>query len=243
MPLKEEFERSGNKLFRWRSYLPLLVLPLVVISILPPGKDSPVADLWDVFCLLISITGLAVRILTVGYVPAGTSGRNTRKQKAEKLNTGGMYSIVRHPVYLGNSLIWLGMVMFSKSLWCIGVSLLIFWLYYERIMFAEEEFLRRKFKNLYLEWAERTPAFIPKFKNWRSPDLEFSVKSVISREYTTLFVISLYYVFMESFEDIVQNGVFEMETFWQVVLVGVSLFYFSIRLVKKKGSILKETGR
>ena len=109
MPLKEDFERAGNKLFRWRSYLPLLVLPLILISLLSPEIESPIDDFWDGVCLFISIAGLALRILTVGYAPRGTSGRNTREQKAAELNTKGMYSVVRHPIYLGNFLIWLGM--------------------------------------------------------------------------------------------------------------------------------------
>ena len=49
-----------------------------------------------------------IRIYTVGTTPAGTSGRNRDKQIAEKLNKTGVYSIIRHPLYLGNLLIWLG---------------------------------------------------------------------------------------------------------------------------------------
>ncbi len=243
MPLKEEIERSGNKLFRWRSYLPLLALPLILISLLPPEAESPVDDLWDGLCLLVSIAGLVVRILTVGYAPKGTSGRNTREQKAEELNTKGMYSIVRHPVYVGNFLVWLGMAMFSKSPWCILVSSLAFWLYYERIMFAEEEFLRRKFGDRYLQWAERTPAFIPAFRKWQPPALEFSLKSVLSREYTTFLVVSLYYVFIDSLEDVLQDGVFEIDPFWKALLATSVLIYLSLRFLKKKTSVLRESGR
>ena len=243
MPLKEEFERVGNKLFRWRSYLPLLILPLILLTLLSTDTESPLDDIWDGLCLFISIAGLTLRILTVGYAPEGTSGRNTKEQKAAELNTRGMYSIVRHPIYLGNFLVWLGMVMFSKSAWCILVSLLLFWLYYERIMFAEEEFLRQKFADKYLEWAERTPAFVPRFSNYQPPGLKFSIKSVLAREYTTFFVISLYFVFMDSLEDIVQGGVFEIDPFWKALLVIAILLYLSIRFLKKKTMFLKGSGR
>ena len=33
MALREEFESSGNWLFRWRSYLPLLMLSLAVVAL------------------------------------------------------------------------------------------------------------------------------------------------------------------------------------------------------------------
>ncbi|GAI74444.1 unnamed protein product [marine sediment metagenome] len=39
--------------------------------------------------------------------------------------------------------------------------------YYERIIFAEEEFLRKTFGDSYLKWAEQTPTFLPKCKNWK----------------------------------------------------------------------------
>jgi len=243
MPLKEEFEKAGNKLFRWRSYLPLLILPLIIVPLLPPEIESPIDDIWDGLCLFISLTGLTLRILTVGYAPIGTSGRNTRKQKAEKLNTIGMYSIVRHPIYFGNLLIWLGMIMFSKSIWCVLVSLLLFWLYYERIMFAEEEFLRKKFGDGYVRWAERTPAFIPKFSNWQPSEVKFSMKSVLSREYSTFFIISLFFVFMDSFEDTIQDGLFEIDLFWKVLLIIATFSYLFIRFLKKRTTFLKEHGR
>ncbi len=58
--------------------------------------------------MVISFFGLALRVIVVGHAPYGTSGRNTREQVADTLNTTGMYSIVRHPLYLANYLIILG---------------------------------------------------------------------------------------------------------------------------------------
>ena len=56
--------------------------------------------------------------LCVGFTPRGTSGRNTKEgQVAESLNTLGMYSMCRHPLYLGNLLMWLGIVMYMGHLW------------------------------------------------------------------------------------------------------------------------------
>lgn len=37
----------------------------------------------------------------------------------------------------------------------------MFWLYYERIIFAEKVYLRRKFKDEYLQWATVAPVFVP----------------------------------------------------------------------------------
>lgn len=106
MELAEHFERSGNWLFRWRSYLPLAFFGVVLLGVHGPRYPggSRLLDLsWDVLCFGVGVVGVLIRALTVGHVPAGTSGRTTWRQEAESLNTTGMYSIVRHPLYLGTT--------------------------------------------------------------------------------------------------------------------------------------------
>src|SRR6476619_3343333 len=161
MALSEHLERSGNWLFRWRAIPPVLALLLLMLHLqdyqyLFGSKRTD--DLWQLGCLLVALLGLAIRIHVVGHTPKNTSGRNAREQRADSLNTSGLYSVVRHPLYLGNFLIFLGTVGFVHDPWPATVCLLGFWLYYERIMFAEEAFLRAKFGAAYLEWAARTPA-------------------------------------------------------------------------------------
>ena len=80
------------------------------------------------------------------------------------LNLTGIYATVRHPLYLGNFLIWIGISTYVFNPLFIVIISLIFWLYYERIMFAEERFLERKFKDDYLNWSIGVPAFVPSFK-------------------------------------------------------------------------------
>ncbi len=117
---------------------------------------------WPLICFGISLTGLAMRAYIVGCAAPGTSGRNRGAQVAESLNTTGAYSLVRHPLYFANAIMWLGPLLYPRSFWPALVLVLVFWLYYERIMFAEEEFLRGKYGQAFLDWAARTPAFLPK---------------------------------------------------------------------------------
>lgn len=164
MSLVEEFDKTGNWFFKYRSYLPIILYPLATIVLLMEyEKDIKLTELsFSIICLGISVLGLLVRIVVIGFTPKGTSGRNTDKQVAETLNTSGIYSMVRHPLYLGNFLMWFGIILYVNNIWFAITVTLLFWLYYERIMFAEEQFLKGKFGKEYEEWALMTPSFFPK---------------------------------------------------------------------------------
>ena len=109
---------AGTFLFRWRSYFPLGALVLVVSQmrhVAHGGARYPDSLPWGALCLVVALAGLGVRAYVAGHVPQGTSGRNTRSQICEGLNTDGAYSMVRHPLYLGNFLIWLGVALVPRS--------------------------------------------------------------------------------------------------------------------------------
>lgn len=246
MALREEFESTGNWLFRWRSYLPFCLLGLLILAIPDMHRPSGSAVLqyrWEWLCFAISFLGLALRFVVGGHVAPKTSGRNTLGQVAESINTTGIYSIVRHPLYLGNYLMWLGIAMFCFVPWVAAVFTLCFWLYYERIMFAEEEFLRRKFGDQYVKWAERTPAFVPRFSHWAPPALPFSLKTAIRKEYTGLFGLAVGFAAMDQFENFVVTHRYSVEPVW-IVFLGLSLIlYCTFMVLKKRTSLLRVPGR
>jgi protein-S-isoprenylcysteine O-methyltransferase Ste14 len=247
MALREDFEQTGNWLFRWRSYLPTLLIIPMWIALQDPDYARGLRDnqaLWSLICMGISLAGLGVRVLAVGYVPMGTSGRNTKAgQIADLLNTTGMYSIVRHPLYLGNFIIWAGISMYCRVWWVTAIFALLFWLYYERIMFAEEEFLRRKFGETFISWASTTPAFLPKFGGWRSSPLPFSMRSVLRREYPGLFGIITCFYAMEAYRRIVIENCWAFEPVWTSLFsVGLAVF-ITLRTLKRRTTLLAVAGR
>ena len=111
-----------------------------------------------------------IRVKVVGHTPPKTSGRNTNVgQVANELNTTGLYSLVRHPLYVGNYLMWLGILMLTLNLYFIVISTLLYFIYYERIMYAEEQFIIAKFNDHYTKYSELTPAFFFNFKHYLIP--------------------------------------------------------------------------
>jgi len=243
MALREDFERQGSWLFRWRSYLPLLGIPILFFAlrqarILERLFGDAVGDYWEACAIILSFVGLGIRCMTAGYVPRGTSGRNTRSQAAETLNTTGIYSIVRNPLYLGNYIILFGIALFIQVWWFMLLVLSGFWIYYERIIFTEEEFLRRKFGDQFLEWAQKTPIIIPRFSNWKKPDLPFSFKTVLRREFSTYFSIVTAFFFLEVATNILKQHRLSVNNSWVVFFLISLAIYLILLVLKKKTKIL-----
>lgn len=248
MTLSESMEKQGNWLFKWRSYFPLLGIPVLLMALSSAGSIEKVygdlADkLWSLFCILISFLGFSVRCLTAGYVSGGTSGKNTQSQVAEMLNTTGMYSIVRHPLYLGNFIIMLGLALFIQVWWFALIICLAFWLYYERIIFAEEEFLRKKFGDSFLKWAAKTPVFFPSFSNLKKPALQLSIRTVLRREFSTFFAIIASFTVLNITADIVTEGKLKISLLWVIFFGSGLIIYLILYFLKKKTRILHVKGR
>jgi protein-S-isoprenylcysteine O-methyltransferase Ste14 len=251
--LKQELVRQGNWLFRWRSYLPFLILPFAITSFrnstwFNDFFGNPVEEAWDIACYLLALCGLVLRVAIVGFVPAGTSGRNAVRQNAEALNTTGMYSVVRHPLYFANFIIFVAFVLLFKSLLLSLFMCLAYFLYYERIMMAEEKFLEAKYGEQYQAWAEKTPAALPRLSGFIRPALPFSWRSALLREYHTFFLISAAFAVVEMLEAMVLEGEnfatwVVTEPIWPFVFLLSAAIYLVVRIIKKRTNWLKVPGR
>jgi protein-S-isoprenylcysteine O-methyltransferase Ste14 len=235
MALREEFEAAGNWLFRRRGYLPLLLFPMLLFAATMPEH---LGRSWEALCGVLALTGLTLRVATVGFVPKDTSQRNTGRPQAETLNTTGLYSVVRHPLYVGNYLMWLGVALFPGAWWPPVIVSLVFWLYYERIMFAEEEFLRRRFGEDYTAWAAGTPAFLPRLRSWRSPDARFSLLTVLRREHSSLLALIASLTLLEVVSDHAATGRLALDPIWGTALAATLALCLGIRTLKHRTRLL-----
>ncbi len=250
MALKEEFEDQGNWLFKHRSFLPLFILVIGTLlfvrnKLYPESfilERSPYLVYYEYFCLSISLLGLAIRIYTVGHTPQNTSGRNTEGQLAESLNTTGIYSTVRHPLYLGNFFMWMGPALLTGQFWFMVALILFYWVYYERIMYAEEQFLTRSFGQAYLDWAKKRPAFIPNLKNFVKPSLPFSWKKVLKKEKNGLAAVFIIFMVFDILGKILRH-----ETDYNKFYIGACavtvVMYLILKYLKKRTTVLNEEGR
>jgi protein-S-isoprenylcysteine O-methyltransferase Ste14 len=249
MALVHSLEKNGNKLFKYRGQIPVILFVLAV----------PVIYFTDVTCILkneklyyilfgvaiaMSIAGQVIRAIAIGTSNKNTSGRNTSEgQVAEALNTKGIYSTVRHPLYLGNYFMWIGIVAFTFNIYFFIIVSLMFWLYYERIMFAEERFLERKFGDDYVNWSNRVPAFWPSMKNYEKGDISFSMKTILRREYAGISATAIGFIFVAYVREWTITEKIPTSLNYVYWLAGALLFSLILRTLKHSTKILFEEDR
>lgn len=249
MALLHSFESSGNKLFKYRGQIPvvlfLMAIPFVYFTDYKCVDSNPTLDLvLLITCGLISLSGQIIRSIAIGTANKHTSGRNTKEgQVAEALNTKGIYSTVRHPLYLGNYLMWIGIVAYTYNIYFVVIVSLLFWIYYERIMFAEERFLERKFGDDYINWSLKVPAFIPSFKNKVSSNIPFSFKTTLRREYSGITATILGFLFVDFLRVWFTSGEVQWRQNHLIVLIVAFAITLVLRSLKHYTKVLHEDDR
>jgi len=247
MALQEELEIQGSILFKHRGVWPLIILVVgFALSMRPyihPESTwlemTPSLKHYDIFGIAVGMVGIVIRILTIGYAAPNTSGRNTKSQIADKINTKGNYSIVRHPLYWGNFLMWLSVALSTHNLWFIAVFSLLYWIYYERIIFAEEQFLRKKFGSNYINWSKKVNCVIPNFSRYQKPDNGFNFRKVLRQEKNGFAALFFLYALIDSVRETVSK-----EYQYNYYLIGLAilsiLLYFVLKILKYKTNLLKD---
>src|SRR5208282_1509522 len=132
----------------------------------------------------------------------------------------GMYSVVRHPLYLANYIIVIGFAMEFHVWWLVLLTSCIYALYYERIMLAEEAFLCARFDGDFELWAAATPAFIPRFHGWRSSPVRFCWRTVLQREYNAFFLIIAVFFLLDLIGDSIVERRLKFDPIWFGIFIG-----------------------
>lgn len=244
MSLVHELEKSGNWLFRRRNWLPVAIVALASGYLFIANRSVIYFSLtWELICIAVSLAGEVLRSYTLGHVPRNTSGRSVIDQLADELNTTGIYSVIRHPLYVGNFLAGLGPVLFLRSVWCTVIYILLFWICYERIIFAEEQYLRRKFGEAYDIWAFRVKAVIPGFRHYTKSLLPFSFRAVLKREYNRAANLFIVFAVLDMVRNLAVTGKIYMESLYIVLLVAALIFWAVISYLVKRTKFLYVEGR
>lgn len=233
--------RLGDFFFRWRSYLPLFLLPVAVYGVarFQYRFGTHATDLeWEAACLLVALAGLALRVWTAGVVPPGTSGRNTRSQKASVLNTTGPYSVVRHPLYLANTVIAVALAAFVHSEVVLPVIGLLIAGYYACMARREDLYLRQKFGPAFEAWSAGVPAFWPALDRYRPADRRWSWRAAVRREFYGLALLLTAPLGLDIIEDYYEVHRLVLDPYWTVTAAFGATIFLLVRYLKKHTRLL-----
>jgi protein-S-isoprenylcysteine O-methyltransferase Ste14 len=128
-------------------YVLLFVLPLFIAPFLTRvvvGKSMIIQCVGILFSL-VGIAFIVASFLKIGVIPSiSKSG----------LITTGMYRLVRHPIYSGTLILFMGLILFNSSLLSFlyfPVSIFLYWL----MTFFEEKDLIRMFGEEYIRYKQK----------------------------------------------------------------------------------------
>jgi protein-S-isoprenylcysteine O-methyltransferase Ste14 len=233
---------SGDVLFRRRGLLPLLLLPLFLLGLIDarlPATLPAGARAWQLLSFVIALAGLAVRVAAVGTAPPGTSERSTTSPRASRLRTTGLYSVVRHPLYLGNTATAVGLACFTTTWYVPAIVVVLAMLYHERIAAREEVFLEQRFGAEFVGWADRVPAFLPHLSGYARGDTPFLWRRVVGREFHALFVIGAALFALDLARSALATGRLVFDPFWTGFFLLTAAIFIVCSLLKKHTNVLK----
>ena len=185
-PRPSPLVRYGNFLFRYRD----AVFPVVLLALLAasrprwPAGSERLDNVLDAVGVGVALLGQALRAGVVGYAYIIRGGKN-KQVYAEDLVTGGFFNHSRNPLYVGNLLILLGLLLIWNSPLAYAVGVPYFLVGYVAIVAAEEVFLRRKFGPEYDAYAARVPRWWPRLRGLRRSldGMAFNWRRVVLKEY------------------------------------------------------------
>ncbi len=157
-----------------RQGLGLLLLLVCGIFTEPAGETRVYAG------FALALIGQVWRIYAAGVI-----------YKNKQLATTGAYSLVRHPLYLGNFLILIGFTIACANWIVVLVVLFFFWFYYPAAIRYEDAKLERIFGDAWRNWSNSTPAMFPTRLRWKAnADAEWNARQSLLRNGE--FIISVF---------------------------------------------------
>ena len=154
---------TGNFLFKYRSYTPIPLALYILYNSHPEIQNVLIGF------ILISI-GESLRMWAVSY--AGGITRTTNVG-APSLCTSGPYGYTRNPLYIGNMVIYSGVVFVAGSLNILSM-LIVTWTFfiiqYYLIINLEQNTLIDIFGKEYKNYMNNVPIFFPRLTSWKNKD-------------------------------------------------------------------------
>jgi len=140
-------------------FLGFLAAATVLEAILP--LPIPVAHSLASYVAGVALAASGFGMIAMGtrrFAAAGTNIPPTLPTTA--LVVDGIYGRTRNPLYLGTTLIYLGLSVAAGSLWAIRLVVPLLWVINVGVVKREERYLERKFGDAYRDYKARVRRWI-----------------------------------------------------------------------------------
>ena len=170
-----------NFFFANRSFTPIPIALSIIYFAQPENQNI-------VLGFMVLLVGELIRMWSVSY--AGGETRTT-SVGAPSLCTAGPYGYVRNPIYVGNMLMYLGIVIIAGSpnlILMVLATMSFFIIQYSLIISLEEEKLDELFGPEYVAYRNNVRAILPRFTRWKTDDdrRPLSIMKLVKTEKRTL---------------------------------------------------------
>ncbi|HEV8630901.1 MAG TPA: isoprenylcysteine carboxylmethyltransferase family protein [Thermoanaerobaculia bacterium] len=236
-------EPPGHFLFKHRNWVfPMVFVALVGFTYPKPFLGSLRADAWlGAVSVALAFVGQLLRAAVIGLAYIRRGGLD-KKVYADSLVVDGFFSHSRNPLYVGNYLALVGMLVLHNSLVGYAVGLPFFTFAYLSIVAAEESFLRDKFGAQYDDYCRRVPRFRLRLtglgRTLRS--MQFDWRRLVRKEYgstfsgaTAILALLLWEAWRQGGEPALRGRIDVIAPIWALLVV----FYLTARLLKKRGAL------
>ena len=147
-------------LARWRVTLGFVFAALVLYLASPTRASLQLGA-------LVAVAGELLRLWAAGHL-----------EKSKEVTQSGPYRYTRHPLYLGSSLIGIGMAIVSHNAIVAAIVVIYLLLTLTAAMRSEEAHLREKFGDAYDAYAEKRAARVERAFSWQ--------RAIYNREHHTM---------------------------------------------------------
>ncbi|MFI3331030.1 MAG: methyltransferase [Rikenellaceae bacterium] len=225
MMLSESMLRTGRYLRTHKDIFPYLFILSLSVAILLTREVNvrPSSFISTVISVSIALLSIIIRWLSM---------RTDAERMPELIKAKGIYSVVRHPMYISNFLMVFALSLYLGILWYLVFVTFFSVLITERIVFQKENCQHNKYGEDFKTWCKTTGALFPRMLNWQSAENSrtwlYTAKNIASfvlASATIFFVISF-----------IKHRIIEL-TFgvaigWIVALVIVLIAYVFIKSKK-----------
>jgi len=147
-------------LARWRVFLGFVFAAIVLYLATPTMMSLLVGA-------AVAATGELIRVWAAGHL-----------EKSREVTQSGPYRYTRHPLYLGSTLIGIGIAMVANNLIVAAIVIAYMALTLTAAMRSEEAHLREKFGDAYDAYAEKRAPKVERSFSWQ--------RAIYNREHHTI---------------------------------------------------------